>query len=252
MRKKKKILLSLKRERTLLLYAPYKFSTMRLCTLGSLKSRSICAFVRLLLPCNSSSSSSSSAKIRAVRNLSSIREDCGADFPSVPEGFDLRARRRRPIVIILSSSSSSRWSEVYNAQNTEREREREKAKETLCRFLDRFDLSILFTKTSEKKAEKKRRLFFTEREGTVPHFSHPQKKQHIYQRERERFRERSKEGPERRVLLCVIRYKSDVRKFFFFFARQRGESKLERDSEMVRRWRPVSYTHLKLPTNREV
>ena len=108
MRKKKKILLSLKRERTLLLYAPYKFSTMRLCTLGSLKSRSICAFVRLLRPFNSLSSSSSSAKIRAVRNLSSIREDCGADFPSVPEGFDLRARRRRPIVIILSSSSSSR------------------------------------------------------------------------------------------------------------------------------------------------
>ena len=112
--RKKKILLSLELKRTVLLYAPYKFSTMRLCTLGSLKSRSICAFVRLLLPRNSSSSSSSSAKIRAVRNRSSMREDdCGADFPpSVPEGFDLlRARRRRPIVviIILSSSSSSSW-----------------------------------------------------------------------------------------------------------------------------------------------
>jgi len=88
-----------KRERTLLLYATYKFSTMRLCTLGSLKSCSICAFVRLLL-CPSSSSSSSSAKIRAVRNLSSILEDCGADFPPSfpPEGFDLRERRRRPII----------------------------------------------------------------------------------------------------------------------------------------------------------
>ena len=104
---------SLERKRTVLLYAPYKFSTMRLCTLGSLKSRSICAFVRLLLPRYSLSSSSSSSKIRAVRNRSSMREDdCGADFPpSVPEGFDLlRARRRRPIVIsILSSSSSSSW-----------------------------------------------------------------------------------------------------------------------------------------------
>ena len=165
--RKTKILLSLERKRTLLLYAPYKFSTMRLCTLGSLKSRSICAFVRLLLPCNSSSSSSSSAKIRAVRNLSSMREDWGADFPpSVPEGFDLRARRRRPIgIIILSSSSSSswRWSEVYNAQNTERERERErKRKETLCRLcVDQIWTQkltfphIVFTKTSEKKAEKK-------------------------------------------------------------------------------------------------
>jgi hypothetical protein len=123
MSRKTKILLSLERKRTLLLYAPYKFSTMRLCTLGSLKSRSICAFVRLLLPCNSSSSSSSSAKIRAVRNLSSMREDCGAVFPpSVPEGFDLRARRRRPIVVIsiLSSSSSEH-------RKREREREREKA-----------------------------------------------------------------------------------------------------------------------------
>ena len=113
-----------KLKRTLLLYAPYKFSTMRLCTLGSLKSRSICAFVRLLLPCNSSSSSSSSAKIRAVRNLSSMREDCGADFPpSVPEGFALRARRRRPIVSIILSSSS-----VRRFLRPERKRE-----ETLCR-----------------------------------------------------------------------------------------------------------------------
>ena len=122
--RKKKILLSLELKRTVLLYAPYKFSTMRLCTLGSLKSRSICAFVRLLLPCNSSSSSSSSAKIRAVRNLSSMREDCGADFPpSVPEGFDLRARRRRPIVSIILSSSS-----VRRFLRPERKRE-----ETLCR-----------------------------------------------------------------------------------------------------------------------
>lgn len=92
-----------KRERTLLLYATYKFSTMRLCTLGSLKSRSICAFVRLLL-CPSSSSSSSSAKIRAVRNLSSILEDCGADFPPSfpsPEGFDFLERRRRPMTSFL-------------------------------------------------------------------------------------------------------------------------------------------------------
>ena len=161
--RKTKILLSLERKRTLLLYAPYKFSTMRLCTLGSLKSRSICAFVRLLLPCNSSSSSSSSAKIRAVRNLSSIREDCGADFPpSVPEGFDLRARRRRPIVVvsILSSSSSSSswrwWSEVYNT-----ERERESAKRDFVsipstRFEHKLTFpKIVFTKTSEKKAEKK-------------------------------------------------------------------------------------------------
>ena len=138
--RKTKILLSLERKRTLLLYAPYKFSTMRLCTLGSLKSRSICAFVRLLLPCNSSSSSSSSAKIRAVRNLSSMREDCGADFPpSVPEGFDLRARRRRPIIIL--SSSSSRWSRVsvfYNTHNTEREREREKAQRDFVSFPTKF------------------------------------------------------------------------------------------------------------------
>ena len=161
--RKTKILLSLERKRTLLLYAPYKFSTMRLCTLGSLKSRSICAFVRLLLPCNSSSSSSSSAKIRAVRNLSSMREDCGADFPpSVPEGFDLRARRRRPIVVvsILSSSSSSSswrwWSEVYNT-----ERERESAKRDFVsipstRFEHKLTFpKIVFTKTSEKKAEKK-------------------------------------------------------------------------------------------------
>jgi len=143
--RKTKILLSLERKRTLLLYAPYKFSTMRLCTLGSLKSRSICAFVRLLFPCNSSSSSSSSAKIRAVRNLSSMREDCGADFPpSVPEGFDLRARRRRPIVVvsILSSSSSWRWwSEVYNT-----ERERESAKRDFVSIIPstRFEHKLTF------------------------------------------------------------------------------------------------------------
>ena len=74
----------------------------------------------------------------------------------------------------------------------------------------------------------------------MPHVSHPQKKHaHISERERERFRERSKEGKEARLLLraSFFGYKSEnVRKFFlFFFARQRGESKLERDSEMVRR-----------------
>ena len=75
----------------------------------------------------------------------------------------------------------------------------------------------------------------------MPHFSHPQKKHtHIHIRERERFRERDQKKKEKKrvVLARVVGYESEnvVRKFFlFFFARQRGESKLERDSEMVRR-----------------
>ena len=69
-------------------------------------------------------------------------------------------------------------------------------------------------------------------------FHTPKRNTHTYQREREIQRERSKEGKEARVVLArVVGYESEnVRKFFlFFFARQRGESKLERDSEMVRR-----------------
>ena len=74
----------------------------------------------------------------------------------------------------------------------------------------------------------------------MPHFSHPQKKQHTYihirEREIQRDLERDQRTRGRGKRVLRVRYKSDVRKFFVvFFARQRGESKLERDSEMVRR-----------------
>lgn len=75
----------------------------------------------------------------------------------------------------------------------------------------------------------------------MPHFSHPQKK-HTHVSERERDSEREIKRRRKRSAFVVARvkfgYESEnvVRKFFlFFFARQRGESKLERDSEMVRR-----------------
>ena len=63
---------------------------------------------------------------------------------------------------------------VYNARDTEREREREKARERLCvasfrgQICTRADLSILITKTSEKKAEIKEgsRARERERDGT--------------------------------------------------------------------------------------
>ena len=65
---------------------------------------------------------------------------------------------------------------------------------------------------------------------------------YISERERERFREREIKRRRKRSAFVLARvkfgYESEnvVRKFFlFFFARQRGESKLERDSEMVRR-----------------
>ena len=88
----------------------------------------------------------------------------------------------------------------------------------------------------KKRQKRNRRLFVTEREGTVPHVSHPQKK-HTYISERERDSERDQKKEKKRVVARVVGYKSEnVRKFFlFFFARQRGESKLERNSEMVRR-----------------
>ena len=76
----------------------------------------------------------------------------------------------------------------------------------------------------------------------MPHFSHPQKKHtHIHIRERERDSEREIKRRKRSAFVVArvkFGYESEnvVRKFFlFFFARQRGESKLERDSEMVRR-----------------
>ena len=103
--------------------------------------------------------------------------------------------------------------------------------------------SACVRKRVKKRQERNRRLFFYTREKAPRcHTFHTRKRntQHTYQRERERLRERSKEeGKEALVVLArVVGYESEneFRKFFlFFFARQRGESKLERDSEMVRR-----------------
>ena len=133
---------------------------MRLCTLGSLKSRSVCAFVRLLLPCNSSSSSSSSAKIRAVRNLSSIREIAGQiSFRS--RGSICATKKTHccySSFLLLFPAMIDESSRGQRARH--RKREREKTCERLCvasfrGICTRADLSILITKTSEKGRNKR-------------------------------------------------------------------------------------------------
>ena len=116
---------------------------------------------------------------------------------------------------------------VYNAHDTERERERETPRETLCRVVswtDRYraDLSILITKTSEKKAEKKKVVQERERErdGTslsILFYTPP-----LDERDQKKDEETRKQSKKKSRRVDT----SGCRKHFF--ARQRG-APLERD-----------------------